>query len=48
MDFVTGHKAIQTFWQGAMGVKSALLETDDVEKHGNIIDEVGKYVLQDE
>ncbi len=46
-DFVTGRKAIQDFWKGAMdmGIKNAKLETIDLEEHGNSAYEVGKYTL---
>jgi uncharacterized protein (TIGR02246 family) len=46
-DFVTGRKAIEGFWKGAMdmGIKSAKLETIDLEEHGDSAYEVGKYTL---
>ena len=46
-DFVTGKQAIQEFWQGVidMGIKSAKLETIEVEGVGNTAHEVGKYTL---
>ncbi len=46
-DFVTGRKAIQGFWKGVMdmGIKSAKLETIDLEEHGDSACEVGKYTL---
>jgi uncharacterized protein (TIGR02246 family) len=46
-DFVAGTQAIQEFWQGAMnmGIKSAKLETIEVEGMGKIAYEVGKYQL---
>jgi uncharacterized protein (TIGR02246 family) len=46
-DFVTGTQAIQEFWQGAMdmGIKSAKLETIEVEGMGKMAYEVGKYQL---
>ena len=46
-DFVTGTQAIQEFWQGAMnmGIKSAKLETIEVEGMGKTAYEVGKYQL---
>ena len=46
-DFVTGPQAIQEFWQGAMdmGIKSAKLETIEVEGMGETAYEVGKYTL---
>jgi ketosteroid isomerase-like protein len=49
-DFVTGRPAIQAFWQGAMdmGIKSARLETVEMESHGDTAHEVGKYSLHGE
>jgi uncharacterized protein (TIGR02246 family) len=49
-DFVTGKEAIQNFWQGAMdmGIKSAKLETIEVERHGDTAIEEGKYTLRGE
>ena len=46
-DFVTGRKAIQGFWKAVMdmGIKTAKLETIDLEEHGNAAYEVGKYTL---
>ena len=46
-DFVSGKEAVQKFWQGAMdmGVKSAELETVEVEGMGKMACEVGKYTL---
>jgi uncharacterized protein (TIGR02246 family) len=46
-DFITGRKAIQDFWKGAMdmGIKSAKLETIELDEHGNSAYEVGKYTL---
>jgi uncharacterized protein (TIGR02246 family) len=46
-DFVAGTPAIQEFWQGAMkmGIKSAKLETIEVEGMGTMAYEVGKYQL---
>lgn len=46
-EFVTGRKAIEGFWKGAMdmGIKAAKLETIDLEEHGNSAWEVGKYTL---
>ena len=46
-DFVTGRSAIQEFWQSAMdaGIKSAKLETVEVEGCGDTAYEVGKYTL---
>ncbi len=47
-DFVTGKEAIKSFWQGAMdmGIKSAMLETLEVEGHGDTAIEEGKYTLK--
>jgi len=44
---LTGRKAIQEFWQGAigMGVKGATLMTLDLEVHGDTAIEVGAYTL---
>ena len=49
-DFVTGKEAIQNFWQGTMemGIKSAKLETIEVEGHGDTAIEEGKYTLRGE
>jgi len=49
-DVVTGKKAIQNFWQGVMdmGIKSARLETIEVEGHGDTAIEQGKYTLRGE
>jgi uncharacterized protein (TIGR02246 family) len=46
-DFVRGTDAIRTFWQGAldMGLKEAVLETVEVEVHGDTAIEVGRYKL---
>ncbi|MGI9040549.1 MAG: YybH family protein [Gemmatimonadales bacterium] len=47
-DFVDGTDAIQRFWQGAMdmGLKEAVLETLEVEAHGETAHEVGRYTLK--
>jgi len=44
---VTGHDAIQAFWQGAMdlGLTEVKLETVEVEGHRDTGIEVGKYIL---
>ncbi len=49
-DFVTGKQAIQTFWQALMdmGIKTAKLETVEVENHGDTAIEVSTYTLQGE
>jgi ketosteroid isomerase-like protein len=46
-EFVTGTAAIQGFWQGAMemGIKTAELESVELEVHGDTAVEVGKYTL---
>jgi len=46
-DFVTGRQAIQGFWQAVMdmGVKSAELETVEVEGMGKTAYEVGEYKM---
>jgi ketosteroid isomerase-like protein len=47
-DFVAGTTAIQRFWQGAMdmGLKEAVLETLELEAHGDTAHEVGRYTLK--
>ena len=46
-EIISGHEAIQEFWQGAMdmGVKKAKLETVEVEGMGLYAYELGKYEL---
>src|SRR5262249_26617258 len=46
-DFVTGASAIQSFWQAIMdmGIKSATLETVEVEADDQSAYEVGRYTL---
>ncbi len=46
-DFVTGHDAIKTFWQGVMdmGIKEATLETVEAEARGDSATEIGKYTM---
>jgi uncharacterized protein (TIGR02246 family) len=46
-DFVRGTAAIRAFWQNLMnmGLKSASLETIEVEDHGDTAIEVGRYRL---
>jgi uncharacterized protein (TIGR02246 family) len=46
-DFVRGTAAIRAFWQNVMnmGLKSAGLETIEVEAHGDTAIEVGRYRL---
>jgi uncharacterized protein (TIGR02246 family) len=47
-DVVAGTTAIQSFWQGAMdhGLKEAVLETLELEAHGDTAHEVGRYTLK--
>lgn len=46
-DFVSGTSAIEQFWGGAMGMglRTAKLETVELEAHGETAVEVGKYAL---
>jgi len=46
-DFVTGASAIRTFWQAIMdmGIKSATLETMEVQGSSEGVVEIGKYTL---
>ncbi len=46
---ITGRRGVQDFWQAVMnmGIKAAKLETIEVEFHGKIAFEVGKYTLLD-
>ena len=46
-DFVSGSEAIQAFWQGVMdsGLKSAKLETLELDGYEDTAIEVGKYEL---
>ena len=48
--FMKGKEAIQAFWQGAMdmGIKSAQMEIDEVEAHGDTAIEVSTYTLRGE
>jgi uncharacterized protein (TIGR02246 family) len=48
-DFVTGIEAIAAFWQGVFdsGVKGASLDTLEVERFGDTLNEVGKFELRD-
>jgi uncharacterized protein (TIGR02246 family) len=48
-DFVTGIEAIAAFWQGVFdsGVKGASLDTLEVERFGDTVNEVGKFELRD-
>jgi uncharacterized protein (TIGR02246 family) len=47
-DFVDGTTGIQRFWQAAMdmGLKQAVLETLEVEGHGETAYEIGRYTLK--
>jgi uncharacterized protein (TIGR02246 family) len=44
---MTGKKAIQSFWQGAMDMKirEARVETVEVESEGNLACEIGRFAL---
>lgn len=46
-DVIVGKENISNFWQGAIytGVKCIKLETEDVEQHGDLAVEQGKYTL---
>jgi uncharacterized protein (TIGR02246 family) len=46
-DFITGTADIRKFWQAVMdmGIKTAKLETVEVEEHGDTAFEVGRYSL---
>jgi uncharacterized protein (TIGR02246 family) len=46
-DFVTGHAAIQAFWQAVMdmGITGAVLVTGEVEGHGDTVIEVSTFQL---
>jgi uncharacterized protein (TIGR02246 family) len=48
-DFVTGIAAIAAFWQGVFdsGVKGASLDTLEVERFGDTVNEIGKFELRD-
>lgn len=47
-DVVSGASAIQSFWQGAMdmGLEEVVLETLELETHGETANEVGRYTLK--
>ena len=49
-DVVTGREGIQAFWQALMdmGIQEALVETVEVEGHGETVIEVSRYTLQGE
>jgi uncharacterized protein (TIGR02246 family) len=46
-DFVTGREGIQAFWQALMdmGIREALVETGEVEDHGETAIEVSTFKL---
>ena len=46
-DFITGTEGIQTFWQAVMdmGIKTAELETVELEGHGDTAIDIGRYTL---
>jgi uncharacterized protein (TIGR02246 family) len=46
-DFVSGQSAISAFWRGAMdmGIKTAKLETVELDGQGGAAVEVGRYTL---
>ena len=46
-DVVSGAAGIQAFWQGAFdqGLREAVLETVELEDHGDTATEVGRYTL---
>ena len=47
-DTISGAGNIQAFWQGVfdMGVKGAVLDTIDLEEHGDTAIETGRYTLK--
>jgi ketosteroid isomerase-like protein len=47
-DFVTGTPAIAAFWKSSFdsGIKGAVLTTLEVESHGDVAHEVGRYELR--
>jgi uncharacterized protein (TIGR02246 family) len=49
-DVMSGREAIQAFWQVVldMGIKPAHLQTVEAERQGDVIIEVGTYVLHGE
>lgn len=49
-DFITGHQAIQAFWQSLMdmGIKAAQLEIVEVDSYNDTAIEVSKFTLLDE
>ena len=47
-DILSGAESVQAFWQGAfdMGLKEAVLETLELEVHGETAIETGHYTLK--
>ena len=47
-DILSGAEKVQAFWQGAfdMGLKEAVLETIELEVHGDTAIETGHYTLK--
>ncbi len=47
-DVVSGAAGIQAFWQGVFdqGLRKAVLETVELEDHGDTATEVGRYTLK--
>ena len=47
-DIISGSDNIQAFWQGLfdMGIKGLVLETIDLEDHGDTAIETGRYTLK--
>jgi ketosteroid isomerase-like protein len=47
-DFVAGASAIQSFWQRVMdmGIQEVILETLELEPHGETANEMGRYTLK--
>ena len=46
-DFIKGTEGIQTFWKAVMdmGIKTAELETVELEGHGDTAIDIGRYTL---
>jgi ketosteroid isomerase-like protein len=49
-DVVSGTDGIRGFWEGVLklGIKAARLETLEVEGHGDVAHELGRYTLEGE
>ena len=47
-DTISGAGNIQAFWQGIfdMGIKEAVLETIDLEDHGDTAIDIGRYTMK--